>query len=66
MNSGMQTFFFLASYGFMSKVLVLFIPVVKKIRDPENFFPDPGVIKAPVPDPQHCSGASFKYEQKSW
>jgi hypothetical protein len=32
MKSGMQTYFFLASYGFRSKVLVLVI--VEKLRDP--------------------------------
>jgi hypothetical protein len=42
MKSGMQTYFFLASYAFRSKVLVLFI--FKNIRDPETIhrIPDPG------------------------
>jgi hypothetical protein len=39
MKSGMQTYFFLASYASRSKVLD--IVIVKKIRDPEKFTPDP-------------------------
>jgi hypothetical protein len=38
MKSGMQTYFFLASYAFRSKVLV----IVKKIRDPEKTHPGSG------------------------
>jgi hypothetical protein len=38
-KSGMQTYFFVASYGFRSKVIVLVI--VKKIRLPEKIHPDP-------------------------
>jgi hypothetical protein len=37
MKSGMQTYFFLASYAFRNKILVLVI--VKKIRDPEKIHP---------------------------
>jgi hypothetical protein len=40
MKSGMQTYFFLASYGFRSEVLVFF--VVKKIRDPRSGIQDQG------------------------
>jgi hypothetical protein len=48
MKSGMQTYVFLASYAFRSKVLVLVI--VKKIREPRSgIIPDPGGIKAPDP-----------------
>jgi hypothetical protein len=35
----MQTYFFLASYAFRSKVLVLVLVIVKKIRDPGKFNP---------------------------
>jgi hypothetical protein len=62
MKSGMQTYFFLAFYAFRSKVLVLVIPVVKKIRDPEKIHPGSGSrnqgVKKPRildPDPQYCS-----------
>jgi hypothetical protein len=41
----MQTYFYLASYGFWSKALVSVI--VKKIR--KKFIPDPGGKKAPDP-----------------
>jgi hypothetical protein len=44
MKNGMQTYFFLASYAFRSKVLVLVI--VKKIRDPEKFHPGSRVEKS--------------------
>jgi hypothetical protein len=37
MKSRVETYFFLAFYAFRSKVLV----IVKKIRDPEKFIPDP-------------------------
>jgi hypothetical protein len=49
MKSGMQTHFLLASFAFRSKVLV----IVKKIRDPKKFFPDPdpGGKKHWIPDP---------------
>jgi hypothetical protein len=53
MKSGMQTYFFLASYAFRSNVLVLVI--VKKISDPgsgknSSRIPDPGGgLKAPGP-----------------
>jgi hypothetical protein len=40
MKSEMQTYFFLASYAYRSKVLVLVI--VKKIRDPKKFILNPG------------------------
>jgi hypothetical protein len=40
MESGMQTYFFIAFYGFRSKLLVLII--VKKIRDPEKVHPGSG------------------------
>jgi hypothetical protein len=41
MISGLQTYFFLASYGFRSKVLVFVI--FKKIPDPgSKIAPDPG------------------------
>jgi hypothetical protein len=58
MKSGMQTYFFLASYAYTSKVIVLVIVIVKKIQDPrsrirKNSFqiriPDLGVKKAPDP-----------------
>jgi hypothetical protein len=54
MKSGKQTYFFLASYGFRSKVLVLVI--VKKIQDPEKLLPDqdPGGKKAT----DHGSGSA--------
>jgi hypothetical protein len=40
MKSGMRTYFFLASYAFRSKILVLVL--VRKIRDLEKkFIPDP-------------------------
>jgi hypothetical protein len=44
-KSGIQTYFFLASYAFRNKVLVLVI--VKEIRNPRSgirtkFIPDPG------------------------
>jgi hypothetical protein len=51
MKSGMQTEFFLASYGFKSIGLVL----VKKrsvIRKKSSRIPDQGGKKAPDPDPQ--------------
>jgi hypothetical protein len=47
MKCGMQTYFFLVSYAFRSKVLGLVI--LKKIRDPV-----PGGKKVPDSDPQHC------------
>jgi hypothetical protein len=40
MKSGMQTYFFLASYGFSSKVLDLVI--VKNVRDPGKIHPGSG------------------------
>jgi hypothetical protein len=56
MKSGMQTFFFLASYAFRNKLLVLII--VKKIRDPEKNssrirIPVPRGKKHRIPDLQH-------------
>jgi hypothetical protein len=66
MKSGMQTYFFLASYAFRSKGLVLVI--VKTIRDPRSGIrkklipdPDPGVKKQRIPDPdqQHCRNILF-------
>jgi hypothetical protein len=54
MRSGMQTYFFLASYAYKSKVLVL--GIVNKIRDPRSEIksspiriPDPEGKKAPDP-----------------
>jgi hypothetical protein len=50
MKSGMQTYFFLASSDFRSKVLVLVI--VKQSRDPKSgkkFIPDPGGKKHRIP-----------------
>jgi hypothetical protein len=44
MKSGMQTYFFLASYGSKSKVLVL--DIVKKIRNPRS-----GIQKKFIPEP---------------
>jgi hypothetical protein len=55
MKSGRQTYFFLASLAFKSKVLVL--AIVKKIRDPgsgKNSSRIQWVKKLRVPDPQHC------------
>jgi hypothetical protein len=55
MKSGMQTYFFLASYASRGKVFV----IVKKIRDLEKMpgsgsrIQDPWGKKAPDPDPQH-------------
>jgi hypothetical protein len=53
-KNGMQTYFFLASYAFRSKVFVLVI--VKKTRDPRSGrnssrirIPEPGGKKAPDP-----------------
>jgi hypothetical protein len=50
MKSGMQTSFFLASYGFRSKVLVLVIVKKIRIRDSGSgkviLNPDPGGKKA--------------------
>jgi hypothetical protein len=53
MKSGMQNYFFLASFTFRSKALV----IVKKIRDPDkNSSRIQGGKKhqIPDPDPQHC------------
>jgi hypothetical protein len=70
MKSGIQTYryFFLASYAFRSKVLVLVLVIVKKIRDPRSgirkkFIPDPGGKKQRIldPDPQHCPQKSLLY-----
>jgi hypothetical protein len=44
MQSGMQTYFFLASYAFRSKVLALLI--VKKIRDQEKIHPGSQGVKS--------------------
>jgi hypothetical protein len=67
MKSGMQTYFFLASYAFRSKVLVLVI--VKKIRDlrcgirkksSRIRIPELKTHQIPDPDPQHCpKGSTF-------
>jgi hypothetical protein len=53
-KSGMKTYFYLSSYAFRSKVLV--IVIVKKIRDQGSGkhsswirIPDPGGKKAPEP-----------------
>jgi hypothetical protein len=52
MKSGTQTYVFLASYAFRSKILILV--VVKKIRDPDkNSSRTPGVKKHRILDPEH-------------
>jgi hypothetical protein len=64
MKGGMQTYFFLASYAFRSKVLVFVIVKKIRIRVPGTGSRTQGIKKHLIPDqdPQHCIKRNLEFE----